>query len=95
MELTYDVSDTFTCYASNQEIQNRLFQVFLMYKLTFPAHDPKTFSSLDAAAEFMCTVPYGFISCTDENDDVSVQLCRLISKKLNNNSRLKKLKEDF
>lgn len=67
-----------------------------MYKLTFPAHDPKTFSSLDEAAEFMCTVPYGFISCTDENDDdVSVQLCRLISKKLNNNSRLKKLKEDF
>ena len=44
----------------------------------------------------VCTVPYGFISCTDENDDdVSVQLCRLISKKLNNNSRLKKLKEDF
>lgn len=33
-----------------------------MYKLTFPAHEPKTFSSLDAAAEFMCTVPYGFIS---------------------------------
>ena len=67
-----------------------------MYKLTFPAHDQKTFSSLDAAAEFMCTVLYGFISCTDENyDDVSVQLCRLISKKLNNNSRLKKLKENF
>lgn len=28
MELTYDVSDKFTGYASNQEIQNRLFQVF-------------------------------------------------------------------
>lgn len=28
MELTYDVSDTFTGYASNQEIQNHLFQVF-------------------------------------------------------------------
>lgn len=28
MELTYDVSDTFTGYASNQEIKNRLFQVF-------------------------------------------------------------------
>lgn len=28
MELTYDVSDTFTGYASNQEIQNHLFNVF-------------------------------------------------------------------
>ena len=28
MELTDDISDTFTGYASNQEIQNRLFQVF-------------------------------------------------------------------
>lgn len=28
MELTYDVSDKFTGYASNQEIQNRLFNVF-------------------------------------------------------------------
>ena len=67
-----------------------------MYKLTFPAHDPKTFSSLDAAAEFMCTVSYGFISCTDENDDdISVQLCRLISKKLNNKKRIAQLKMDF
>ena len=67
-----------------------------MYKLTFPSRPAMTFKSLDDAAEFMCTVPYGFISCIDENDDdVSVQLCRLISKKLNNNSRLKKLKENF
>lgn len=28
MELTYDVSDKFPSYASNQEVQNRLFQVF-------------------------------------------------------------------
>lgn len=28
MELTYDVSGTFTGYASNQEIQNHLFHVF-------------------------------------------------------------------
>ena len=28
MELTYDVSDKFSGYASNQEIKNRLFQVF-------------------------------------------------------------------
>ena len=67
-----------------------------MYKLTFPAHEPQTFSSLDAAAEFMCTVAYGFITCTDENDDdYSVALCRLITKKLSNKKRIAQLKEDF
>lgn len=67
-----------------------------MFTLTFPAHEPQTFSSLDAAAEFMCSVAYGFISCTDENgDDLSVTLCKLITKKLRNKSRLKKIKEDF
>ena len=67
-----------------------------MYKLTFPAHEPQTFSSLDAAAEFMTTVSYGFISCTDPNgDDCSITLCQLIVKKLKNNNRLNDLKEDF
>lgn len=67
-----------------------------MYKLTFPAHDTKTFNSLDDAAEFMCSVIYGFISCIDENgDDHSVTLCKLITKKLNNKKRIAQLKEDF
>ena len=67
-----------------------------MFTLTFPVQEPQTFSSLDAAAEFMCSVFYGFISCTDENgDDHSVALCHLISKKLENKKRIAELKEDF
>ena len=67
-----------------------------MYKLTFQARPSMTFNSFDEAAEYMCTVHYGFISCIDENgDDHSVDLCKLISKKLSNKTRLKKLKEDF
>jgi len=67
-----------------------------MYKLTFPGRPSMTFNSLDDAAEFMCSVFYGFMSCIDENgDDVSVTLCRLITKKLNNKRRIAELKEDF
>lgn len=67
-----------------------------MYKLTFPASPAMTFNSLDEAAEFMCGVFYGFISCIDENgDDLSVDLCKLISKKLRNKKRIAQLKEDF
>lgn len=67
-----------------------------MYKLTLPARPSMTFNSLDAAAEFMCSVYYGFISCIDENgDDHSVTLCKLISKKLANKRRIAQLKEDF
>lgn len=68
----------------------------MKYKLTFPARPSMTFNSFEDAAEFMCSVPYGFISCTDENDDDhSVDLCKLISKKLNNKKRIAQLKEDF
>ena len=59
-----------------------------MYKLTFPSRPAMTFKSLDAAAEFMCGVFYGFISCIDENgDDHSIKLCQLISKKLSNKKK--------
>ena len=67
-----------------------------MYKLTFPSNPAMTFNSLDDAAEFMCSVFYGFISCIDENgDDYSVTLCKLIVKKLKNKKRIAQLKEDF
>ena len=67
-----------------------------MYKLIFPAHELQTFNSLDAAAEFMCTVPYGFICCIDSNgDDHTVTLYKLIAKKLNNKKRIEQLKKDF
>lgn len=67
-----------------------------MYKLTFPSNPAMTFNSLDDAAEFMCSVFYGFISCIDENgDDHSVTLCKLIVKKLKNKKRIAQLKEDF
>ena len=55
-----------------------------------------TFNSLDDAAEFMCGVFYGFISCIDENGhDHSIKLCQLISKKLSIKKRIAQLKEDF
>ena len=67
-----------------------------MYKLTFPSSPSKTFNTLDEAAEFMCSVFYGFIRCIDENgDDLSVDLCKLISKKLSNKKRIAHLQEDF
>lgn len=67
-----------------------------MYKLTFPSRPSMTFNSLDDAAEFMCSVFYGFMSCIDKNgDDHSVTLCKLITKKLNNKKRIAELKEDF
>lgn len=64
-----------------------------MYKLTFPSRPTMTFKSLDDAAEFMCSVIYGFKSCIDENgDDHSVILCQLIVKKLKNKKRIEQLK---
>lgn len=64
-----------------------------MYKLTFPSSPSMTFNTLDEAANFMCSIFYGFISCIDENgDDNSIKLCQLISKKLRNKKESPNLK---
>lgn len=67
-----------------------------MFVVSFGSKPAKDFPTLDAAAEFMTTVKYRFIRCTDPNgDDCSISLCQLIVKKLKNNNRLDDLKEDF
>lgn len=57
------------------------------------------FETMNDAAEFLCSVDYGFISCIDISSkyptDCTLSLCKLISKRLENKHREDKIKEDF
>ena len=67
-----------------------------MYIVTFNIRSPMKFDSLDSAADFLCSVDYGFVACFDDkNNDISFLLCKLISKKLQNQHRENQLKKDF
>ena len=60
---------------------------------------PLKFETMNEAAEFMCSVDYGFLSCIDTSSkyptDCTLSLCKLISKRLENKQRENKIKEDF